>query len=128
MAFVVVMIVFCFGVCRCDICQDLVHGVTCPTFSSTYGGFGQPPFSKDCKPDHLEPSGYSDTSHLIFEKNLASRGSENRRIWRVFVCPTCVPLWKLTTNRVKKVKRISVFLCFPISGFGEDVPKKFNSL
>ena len=97
-----------------DICQDLVNGVTSPTFSSTYGGFGQPPFSKDCKPDHLEPSGYSDTSHLIFEKNLASRGSENRRIWRVFVCPTYVPLWKLTTNRVKKVKRISVFSCFPI--------------
>ena len=45
-------------------------GVTSPTSSSTNGGFGQPPFFKDCKPDHLEPSGYSDKSHLIFEKKF----------------------------------------------------------
>ena len=67
-------------------------------------------------------------SHPLFEQKLASGGPKNWPIWRVFVCPTCVPLWKLTTSMVKIVKRISVFSCFPTSGVWGRCGENFKSL
>ena len=86
-----------------DVCQDLFNGVTSPNSSCTCGGCGQLSFINGCEPDHREPSGHDDMSHLLFEPKLATGGPKNRPILRVFVCPTCVPLWKLTTSRHKKV-------------------------